>query len=378
MPGSTALLPLCNLARLHAALAPEIASAVERVLSSGNYISGSEVERFEEEWARYVGVRHAVGCSSGTDALVLILRALGIGPGDEVITVSHTFIATIEAIVRIGATPVLVDVRATEALIDVELAAAAMTPRTRALIAVHLYGAPADLKRLATLCAAHGVHLIEDCAQSHGATYTGADGAIRMTGSCGIAAGFSFYPSKTLGALGDAGAVTTNDRALAETIRSLREHGREGKHLHRSFSGSHRLDELQAAILSAKLPRLAGWIDARRKWASQYRFALTNVPGITLLEDPHGSAHGCHLFVIQHAERDALQAHLTAHDIQTGIHYPIPTHLQPAWTSRYPGIALPESERIAAQCLSLPLDPMLRQDEIERVLKAVTSYSPAA
>lgn len=359
-------IPLNNLARLHATLEPEIHEAAHRVIRSGRYILGDEVERFEAAWASFVGVKHCIGCANGTDALVLILQALGVGAGDEVITVSHTFIATVEAICRVGATPVLVDARLEDALIDPDQVADAMSPRTRALIGVHLYGSPVDTARLLAILDPRDIPLIEDAAQAHGAAVRG-----EMVGSLGLAAAFSFYPGKTLGALGDAGAITTDDDAIAARIRSIRDHGRTSRFVHERFAGNSRLDELQAAILSVKLPHLPGWVRARQRIISRYRAALRSHPEIRLFTERSDAAHGAHLFVICSTARDALRAKLLERGIETGLHYPLPCHRQPAWLSRFGVCTLPRSEQLAATCLSLPLDPLLTEDEVDLVLQAL-------
>ncbi len=348
-------------------LQPEIDAAIHAVLAHGHFILGPELERFEGEWAAYCGVPQAVGVGSGTEALHLILLALGIGAGDEVITVANTFIATVEAISFAGARPVLVDCRLGDYLIDVDAVAAAITPRTRAIIPVHLYGQPANSDALSALAKRHGLALVEDAAQAHGARL--ADG--RICGSLGAMAAFSFYPGKNLGALGDAGAVTTGDDALARRIRLLRNLGSTVKYHHEIKGLNSRLDTLQAAILSVKLRRLAAWNDARQRAAALYRDALSGCPGIVLPEvAPWTGTHAYHLFVVRFPEhdRDRVAQGLAARGVQCVVHYPVPIHLQQAYADL--GLAkgaFPASETAAKTILSLPMFPEITAGQIGHV-----------
>jgi dTDP-4-amino-4,6-dideoxygalactose transaminase len=314
-----------------------------------------------------------VGVGSGTDALHLILRALGIGPGDEVITVANTFIATAEAISYAGARPVLVDCRLEDYLIDPAAVAAAITPRTRAIIPVHLYGQPADMDTLAALAQKHGLALIQDAAQAHGATLS--DG--RVCGSLGVAAAFSFYPAKNLGAFGDGGAVTTGDEALNRQLRLLRNWGSVVKYHHEVQGFNSRLDTLQAAILSVKLPRLNAWNDARRDAAGWYRSALKGCPGLVLpIEAPWTGRHAYHLFVVRVLERDRdiVARSLADRGVQTVVHYPVPIHLQKAYAGLglRPG-AFPAAEAASRTILSLPMFPELTQVQVEYVAESLRS-----
>ena len=346
---------------------PEIDAAVQAVLAHGEFILGPEVATFEREWAEYCRVAHAVGVGSGTDALHLILRALGIGPGDEVITVANTFIATAEAISYAGAKPVLADCRIEDFLLDPAAAAAAITPRTRAIIPVHLYGQPADMDALGALAQNSGLALIEDAAQAHGASL--ADG--RVCGSLGVAAAFSYYPIKNLGAFGDGGAVTTRDEPLARQIRLLRNWGSVVKYHHEVQGFNSRLDTLQAAILSVKLRHLAAWNDARRAAAGWYRSALGGCPGVVLpAEAPWTGRHAYHLFVVRVLERDrdVVARAMAARGVQTVVHYPVPIHLQKAYADL--GLrrgAFPAAEAASSSILSLPMVPEITQGQVAYV-----------
>ena len=353
------------------ALRPELDAAIDRVLRHGQFILGPEVSAFEQAWAGFCGTRHAIGVGSGTDALQLILRALDIGPGDEVITVANTFIATAEAISYTGAKPVLVDCRREDFLIDVAAVAAAITPRTRAIIPVHLYGQPADMVALAALAQSRGLALIEDAAQAHGATLADA----RPCGGLGVAAGFSFYPGKNLGAFGDAGAVTTQDDTLARRLRLLRNWGSMVKYHHEVQGYNSRLDTLQAAILAVKLPRLAAWNERRRRIAGWYREELASCAGLVLPREAAWTGrHVYHLFVVRLrvAARETVMQRLAAAGIQTIVHYPVPIHLQPAYADlgHGPG-AFPAAEEAARTVLSLPMFPEMTREQCAGVGEAL-------
>jgi dTDP-4-amino-4,6-dideoxygalactose transaminase len=348
-------------------LGPEIDDALQAVLAHGEFILGPEVAIFERQWAEFCHVTHAVGVGSGTDALHLVLRALGIGAGDEVITVANTFIATAEAISYAGAKPVLVDCRIEDYLIDPAAVAAAITPRTRAIIPVHLYGQPADMNTLAPLAQHKGLALIEDAAQAHGASLS--DG--RVCGSLGLAAAFSFYPAKNLGAFGDGGAVTTREDHLVRQLRLLRNWGSVVKYHHEVQGFNSRLDTLQAAILSAKLRHLADWNDARRTAAGWYRSALAGCPGLVMPgEAPWTGRHAYHLFVVRLTERDRdiIARELATRGVQTVVHYPVPIHLQKAYADLglRPG-AFPCAEAAARSILSLPMFPEITQSQVAYV-----------
>jgi dTDP-4-amino-4,6-dideoxygalactose transaminase len=349
----------------------EIDAAVQDVLASPHHILGPAVEHFEAAFARFIGVSHGVGVNSGTDALHLALTGLGIGRGDEVITVSHTSVATVAAIEMSGAKPVLVDVELPWFTIDPRAAANAIGPRTRAVLAVHLYGQPANLAALQALCGRHGLALIEDCAQCHGATWDG-----RPTGSFGAAACFSFYPSKNLGAVGDAGMVLTNDGALAEKIRTLRQYGWRQPQMSLTPGWNSRLGPLQAAILDVKLRHLPETITLRRQIARRYQAGLAELP-LNLPFDREGSQHAYHLFVARCTDgttRSRLLEHLAAHGVMAGIHYPAPVHTQPAYAGRLETHDLTNTETISAHILSLPLYPELVEAQQNAVVSAVCDF----
>jgi dTDP-4-amino-4,6-dideoxygalactose transaminase len=344
----------------YAAIKDEVDAAVRGVLERGWYVLGPEVEAFETEFAAYCGARYAVGVGSGTEALHLALWACELGPGDEVITVAHTAVPTINAISLTGARPVFVDVDAATRTMDPVAAAAAVTSRTRALLPVHLYGHPADMGPLQALARERGLALIEDAAQAHGAAYHGT-----RAGRLGDLAAFSFYPTKNLGAYGDGGMVVTDDATLAERLRLLRNYGQTDRYHHQIEGLNSRLDELQAAVLRVKLRHLDAWTAARRERAARYTARLRNV---TLPTEAAWAQHVYHLYAVEVPRREAVQAALAAAGIGTLVHYPIPAHLQPAYA--HLGIArgsLPVTERLADTVLSLPLYPELPLDQIDEV-----------
>jgi dTDP-4-amino-4,6-dideoxygalactose transaminase len=349
------------------ALRAELDPVIDRVLNHCQFIHGGECREFEQAFAASCGARHAVGLGSGTDALQFICRGLGIGPGDEVITVANSFIASAEAVSYAGAKPVLVDCRLEDYLIDPAAIAAAITPRTKAVMPVHLYGQPADIPEIAALCAKRGLHLIEDAAQAHGAKL--ADG--RYCGTLGVAAGFSFYPGKNLGAFGDGGAVTTGDDALAEKLRLLRSWGSVVKYHHEIQGYNSRLDTLQAAILHVKLEHLARWNDQRAHVAAWYRENLRDCAEVVLpREMPWCGRHVYHLFVVRFPghDRDTVAQRLLAAGVQTVVHYPIPIHLQKAYAEmgHKPG-AFPQAETAARSILSLPMFPEMTRTQCDYV-----------
>ena len=355
-----------NLKKQHQGLSGELKTAFERVLDHHEFTLGREVENFEKHWAQFVGTKYALGCSSGTDALILALRALDIGEGDEVITVAHTFFATIEAVVQVGATPILVDITEDRGLMDVSKLELLITKRTRAIIAVHLYGHPVDMQSVLEICKKHGLFCIEDAAQAHGATYYG-----KSAGSIGDIGAFSFYPSKNLGALGDAGAVVTNNTELAEKVRSLRDHGKVDKYEHHLWGSNMRMDGFQAAFLSVKLPKLSEWLECRRQAACIYRDRLKNLEGIELLVDDANVEHSYHLFVVRTLKRDWLRKELGKHGIETGVHYPIPCHLQQSWRRKFPLVSLPSTEEFARTCISLPMYNDISPADVEEVVSVL-------
>jgi dTDP-4-amino-4,6-dideoxygalactose transaminase len=352
-------------------LRPELDPAIDAVLRHGQFILGPEVTAFEQAWAQFCGTKHAIGVGSGTDALQLILRALGIGPGHEVITVANSFIATAEAVSYTGATPVHVDCSLDDYLIDPGAVAAAITPRTRAILPVHLYGQPANMAALATLAHHHGLALVEDAAQAHGATLN--DG--RPCGALGLASAFSFYPGKNLGAFGDGGAVNTQDDGLARQLKLLRNWGSVVKYHHEIQGYNSRLDTLQAAVLGVKLRHLAAWNDHRRTAAGWYRAALADLPGLVLpVEAPWTGRHVYHLFVIRLLERnrDAVAQVLAERGVQTVVHYPVPIHRQKAYAELgYAEGAFPRAEQAARTVLSLPMFPEMTPDHVALVADAL-------
>jgi dTDP-4-amino-4,6-dideoxygalactose transaminase len=367
------MLPFNDLKPLHRELAGELHEAVARTLASGWFVLGREVEAFEEAFARYHGGGSAAGVANGTDAIELSLRAAGVGPGDEVITVAHTAVPTVCAVERAGATPVLVDIDPETFTLDPRAAAAALTPRTRALLPVHLYGHPADLDPLLALAAANDLLVIEDCAQAHGARYRG-----RLVGTFGHLACFSFYPTKNLGACGDGGAVLTRDPALADRLRRLRNYGQTSRYRHAERGVNSRLDELQAAILSAKLPRLDAHNDCRRRLADLYRAHL-DPAAVALPQARPGVRHVYHLYVVRSPQRDALRERLRQAGVDTQVHYPTPVHLQPAYADLgYRPGSLPHTERAAREVLSLPLYVGLAEEDVARVARAARAVQRRA
>jgi dTDP-4-amino-4,6-dideoxygalactose transaminase len=353
------------LERQHAVIEDQLRDAFDRVLSRNAFILGEEVERFEEEFARYCQTEHCVGVSSGTAALSLMLRASGIGPGDEVIVPAHTFIASALAVSHVGALPVLCDVHDGSGLIDADAARALVGPKTAAIIAVHLYGQACDIPAIEEFARPQGLLVLEDAAQAHGACYDG-----RTVGSLGAAAAFSFYPSKNLGALGDGGAICTDDEWLAGRVRRLRNLGQQRKGEHLELGYNERLDGLQAALLRVKLPHLDRWNAARRQHAIRYREMLPDT--LRLLEESPESPCTYHLFPVRVTNRDAVAASLGMSGIETGVHYEPAVHQHPVWESEplRHGI-VPNSEAWAAEELSLPIHPDLQPDEIERVAEAM-------
>jgi dTDP-3-amino-3,4,6-trideoxy-alpha-D-glucose transaminase len=359
-------IPTVDLKAQYLSVQPELDAAITRVLASGQFILGSEGNAFEREFAEYCGVSYAVGVDSGTSAIQLALLACGIRPGDEVITVSHTAVATIAAIEMTGAQPVLVDVDPADYTLNPSCLATALTRRTRAIIPVHLYGCPADLESILVFARAHHLDVIEDCAQAHGARYHG-----KSVGGWGRLAAFSFYPTKNLGGYGDGGAVLTNDPALAQQVHRLRQYGWNENRISVQKGLNARLDELQAAILRVKLRHLDAWNDRRRELAALYKTLLADTSLILPIERP-GVRHVYHQFVIRHREREALRAYLAERGIHTQVHYPVPVHLQPAYNNlrRVPD-NLPVTEISANEILSLPIYPEMTSDDVKKVCQSL-------
>ncbi|AUB84935.1 DegT/DnrJ/EryC1/StrS family aminotransferase [Candidatus Thiodictyon syntrophicum] len=371
--------PFLDLGAAYRELRPEIDAAVARVLASGWYILGEEVEAFEEEFAAYCEARHCIGVANGLDALHLALRALGVGPGDEVIVPSHTYIATWLAVSHCGATPVPVEPDERTFNLDPHRIAAAITPRTKVILPVHLYGQPADLDPILAIARRHDLKVLEDAAQAHGARYRG-----RRIGSHGDAVAWSFYPGKNLGALGDGGAVTTNDADLADRLSVLRNYGSRSKYVNEVQGFNSRLDPLQAAVLRVKLRHLDDWNARRKALATEYTSRLTpnaspltpNPSPLTLPQVPDWAEPVWHLFVIRHPQRDALQQRLTAGGIGSLVHYPIPPHRQPAYAAAGHGAAtFPLAARLADEILSLPLGPHLAVEDAAWVVQGVVDAS---
>ena len=358
--------PFLDLGRQAATFRAELEGAFATVLGSGRFIGGPALERFETAFADYCGAAHAVGVNSGTDAIALALRALGIGPGDEVITAANTCVATVTGIVASGATPVLADVDEETWTLDPASAEAAITSRTRVLVPVHLYGQCADLGPLAELARARGLKLLEDAAQAHGAEYEG-----RRAGALGDAAAYSFYPTKNLGALGDAGAVVTSDPELAERVRMLRSHGEraDAPGIAITPGANSRLDEVQAEVLSRRLARLDEGNKRRRKLAAFYRERLVDAD-VVLPVEAEGRRHAWHLFVVLAKDRDAFRKKLRERGVETLVHYPQPIHKQAAY-EHLPRVDVPVAERLSAQVVSLPIYPELTDAEAEQVVDAV-------
>jgi dTDP-3-amino-3,4,6-trideoxy-alpha-D-glucose transaminase len=362
-----------DLSAAHAELAGELERAACRVIARGTYVLGPELERFEAAFAEEVGAAHCVGVGSGLDALALALLARGVGAGEEVIVPGHTFIATWLAVTRIGAVPVPVEPLPGGFNLDPAAVRAAIGPRTAAIVPVHLYGEPAGLGELRTIAEQANLALVDDAAQAHGARLEG-----RPLGAQADATAWSFYPSKNLGALGDGGAVTSNDAALSARLRRLRNYGSEEKYLHLEQGANSRLDELQAALLSCKLPRLGVWNARRRALAERYSAALADLPLLLPATGDRaeaGAAHVFHLYVIRSADREQLRAALSARGVQTGIHYPIPCHRQEAFANSPAAKAhLPISDRLAAEVLSLPMGPHLSDQDADRVIAGVREF----
>jgi dTDP-4-amino-4,6-dideoxygalactose transaminase len=353
------------------ALRDQQLQAVQRVFESGWYVLGTEVEAFEKTWAETTGTAHAVGVGNGLDALEIGMRTLGIGPGDEVITTPMTAFASILAILRAGATPVLADIEADTALLSMESVKRCLSDRTRAVVLVHLYGRIADMTAWVDFCDDTGLLLVEDCAQAHLAQWNG-----RCAGSFGAFGAFSFYPTKNLGAIGDAGAIVSDDYAIVEKARRLRNYGQSIRYQHPDIGMNSRLDELQAAILRVRLSALGEFTKRRREVSEAYRKGIKN-PLIALLSPPTDAGnHVHHLFVIRCAKRDELQKHLASHGIESLIHYPIPVHHQaPCAQVRRDPEGLPESETHASVCLSIPCHPQLTAEEVKSVVSAINAFS---
>lgn len=362
-------IPLVDLKAQYLPLKADIRAAWDQTLDSMYLFLGPNVQAFEQEFARYLGVSHAIGVSDGTNALHLAMRAAGVKHGDEVITVSHTFIATGEAIMLCGAIPVFVDIDSQTCLMDVKQIEDKITPRTRAILPVHLYGQCVDMDPILTIAQKHGLIVIEDACQAHGANYKG-----RNAGSMGTLGAFSFYFTKNLGAYGEGGMVTTNDPELARRVQMMRDHGSEERYHHEILGWNGRLDELQAAVLKVKLPHLDQWNDQRRTNANYYNEYLAGLGLITPVEGANNH-HVYHLYVIRSPHRDALHSYLGERGIGTGIHYPIPIHLQKSYEELdYTQGSLPVTETVAGEILSLPMYPELSHTQIDHVVEEIHQF----
>ncbi len=361
------MIPFGELKSQFASMETEIRAAIDDVFEAGRFIFGKHCAAFEEEFAAYIGVCHAAGVGSGTEAIHLALRAVGVRPGDEVITVTNTCVPTVAGIAASGASIRLADILPATFTMDPAALGAAVTERTKAIVPVHLYGHPCDMDPIMSVAARHDLRVVEDCAQAHGAAYKG-----RRCGSFGDAAAFSFYPSKNLGAYGDGGAVVSNDASVDAEVRRLRNYGEEKRYHHTTKGFNSRLDEMQAAILRVKLRHLDEWNEARRARATEYGRLLRALP-IRLPAEAEWAYHNCHLYVIRSHHRDRLQALLQERQIGTLLHYPVPVHLQEAYRDLgYPAGAFPEAERACSEVLSLPMYPELPFDHIARIAEALT------
>ena len=372
MPDSPIKVPYLDLKAQYHSIKPEIDAAIASVLESCQFILGSEVASFEQEFAAYCSASECIALNSGTSALHLALLAAGVGPGHEVITVPFTFVASVAAVIYAGARPVLVDIDPRSFNMDPAAVEAAITPRTKAILPVHLYGQTADMDPIMEIARRHGLLVIEDAAQAHGAKYKG-----RTAGSIGDIACFSFYPAKNLGAYGEGGAVTTSNPEYARTIRMLRDWGADRKYHHMLRGYNYRMEGFQGAILRVKLRHLERWTEARRVVAAQYNELLAD-SGVELPKEMPWARHVYHLYTLRADDRDSLQAALQAEGIQTAVHYAVPAHLQPAYADLGYGKGdLPQSEKAAKEVLSLPLYPELTSNQIQRVSQALTSLAAA-
>ncbi len=361
------MIPMVNLKAQYAEIKDEVEQGLAETIENCSFILGPNVQAFEQEAAEYLGVKHAIGCASGTDALHLALRAEGIGEGDEVITSAFTFIATAEAIKYVGAQPVFVDIDPATFNITPENIEKAITPKTKAVMPVHLFGQPVDIHVIKSICDKHGLKLIEDCAQSFGARVQG-----QQTGSMGNAAGFSFFPSKNLGAFGDGGLVVTSSDETAAMLKKLRNHGSDVRYYHDVIGYNSRLDEMQAVVLRAKLKRIDQYNQARRKAAHRYSEILAELPLTVPYEDGVGE-HVYHQYTLLSKQRDLIMEKLQQQKIGCAVYYPVPLHQQNVFKAECEGLTLPVTESVASQCFSLPICPMLTEDNIKEITTVIRS-----
>jgi len=361
------MIPMVDLKKQYLELKREIETGIHEVLEDCQFVLGPNVRAFEKEAASYLGVPHAIGVASGTDALHIALDALGIGKGDEVITTPFTFIATAEAIHYVGAIPVFVDIDPKTFNLDIDLVEKAITSKTVAVMPVHLFGQPVDMAKLKAVCEPHGLKLIEDCAQSFGATIGG-----YQTGAIGDVGGFSFFPSKNLGCFGDGGLITTHSESVAERVKSLRNHGFSAQYRHDRIGYNSRLDEVQAVILRTKLKRIDAYNENRRRVGHLYSHLLSDVPVETPFEDRVGK-HVYHQYTMLTEHRDTISKALREAEIASAVYYPIPLHKQDVFSSDYQGLSLPVAENIAGRCLSLPVFPELGEQQIHHIVDVIKS-----
>ena len=367
------MIPVSDCQRQCETLRPEIDAAIAAVLDRGRFVLGENVEAFERAWAAYCGTKHCVGVGSGIDALVLGLKAVGVGPSDQVLVPGNVVYGAL-AVRLCGAEVVLVDVDENTALMDLDAAEAAITPRAKAIVPTHLYGRMQDMQVLARLAEANGLVIVEDACQAHGASRSG-----RKAGTWSHVGCFSFYPSKNLGAFGEAGAVVTDDADLAESVRLLRNYGQRERFRSDAIGTNSRLDELQAVVLCAKLGHLDRWNDQRRRISAAYHARLSALTHVRCFQGPPGADHACHLFVVRCDRRDDLRAFLSQRGVATQVHYPIPVHLQPAFAGLCQGVgSFPTAEQLCAEVVSLPLFPELSAEEIESVVAAVEAFEVAS
>jgi dTDP-4-amino-4,6-dideoxygalactose transaminase len=363
---------LIDLKKESAEIMHETLAAISKVIQSADYILGEDLGVFERSFADYVGTKYCIGVSNGTSALFLALKALGVGQGDEVITTAMSFAATTEAIVRTGATPIFIDVDLQTLSIDDQAITSRISPRTKAILPVHLYGTPANLANIRKICDEFGLFLVEDCAQAHGATMNG-----KKVGSFGDVGCFSFMPAKNIGAYGDAGCITTDNEAVAKRIIKLRNHGRDTKHIHDELGYAERLDNMQAAVLNVKLKYLDKWNRARNHVATKYEIGFRG-SNIKSLNVPSNSISSFYVYSVMVENRDSIAQYLAKDGIQTGIYYPIPLHLQPAFSSYgYRPGDLPNAEKAAATVLALPMHPFLTDDEVEFIVNQTLKHANA-
>ncbi len=360
------MIPMVDLKRQYHKLKNEIDQGIQNALENAQFILGPNVQAFEKETAANLKTEHSVSCASGTDALHLALLAAGIGPGDEVITTTFTFIATAEAICYIGATPVFVDIDPKTFNMDIDAVEAVITKKTKAIIPVHIFGQPVDMPRIMQLAEKHGLQVVEDCAQSYGADIKG-----KMTGTFGIAGCHSFFPSKNLGCYGDGGMITTNDSSIADRLRILRNHGSFERYHHNIIGYNSRLDELQAIILRVKLKHIEEFNRERRRAAHYYSKQLAGL--VTPPQEDGIGTHVYHQYVTLTDKRDAIMKKLTENEIACAIYYPIPLHKQPVFAEQFKSLSLPISERVAAQCMALPIHPELTNQQIDQIVTVIKS-----